>query len=116
MSYIVGMESTSSKKKCHRRQYNGRQRAEILSEHRASGESVVAYCKRIGLSISAFYRWRHASLCVDGAALSEGSVTWSELALPESEGKVEVYFPNKIRLRIEGAYDLAAVVEALHAC
>ena len=53
---------------------------------------------------------------MDGAALSEGSVTWSELALPESEGKVEVYFPNKIRLRIEGAYDLAAVVEALHAC
>lgn len=90
------------KNKCRRCHYNADQRAEILSEHRASGESVADYCNRISLSRSAFYRWRRESFSGVEQGGPTANTSWRQLALPESSGKVEIHFPNAIRVTVHG--------------
>ena len=107
------METSTSKKIRIRCRYNAEQRAEILSGHGASGERVTDYCNRIGLSSSAFYRWRRQALKSDEVA---ADVSWSELAIPECSGKVEIHLPNEVCLIVHGTYDFHAIVEALVSC
>ena len=107
------METSTSKKIRIRCRYNAEQRAKILSGHGASGERVTDYCNRIGLSSSAFYRWRRQALKSDEVA---ENVSWSELAIPECSGKVEIHLPNEVCLIVHGTYDFHAIVEALVSC
>jgi 4'-phosphopantetheinyl transferase EntD len=94
---------------------------EAIERQRASGQSIVGFCAKEGLSPASFYAWkqrlrrprREAGQRVAQALLPVQVVD----AVPIVGGKVEVEWPDGVVLRVQGceAQTVSAVVTALAA-
>lgn len=72
---------------------------EILRRFEASGLGVTAFCKREGLALSSWQRWRRR-------LGSKASAQFVDLVpttpAPSSEWAVELTFPNGVSIRLRG--------------
>jgi hypothetical protein len=92
---------------------------EAIERQQASGQSIVGFCSKEGLSPASFHAWkrrlrrprREAGQEVAQALLPVQVVD----AVPIGTGKLEVEWPDGVVLRVQGceAQTIRAVVDAL---
>jgi hypothetical protein len=92
---------------------------EVIERQRASGQSIVGFCMKEGLSPASFHAWKRR---LRRPRREAGQKTAQALlpvkvvdAVPIGSGKLEVEWPDGVMLRVQGceAQTVAAVVAAL---
>jgi hypothetical protein len=93
---------------------------EVIERQRASGQSIVGFCLKEGLSPASFHAWkrrlRRRSRREAGQDVAQALLPVQVVdAVPIGAGKVEVEWPDGVVLRVQGceAQTVAAVVTAL---
>ena len=77
--------------------------AEILRRFESSGLTVRAFCRRHGLSLSSFQRWRSRLGSASPAEFVElVPTTAATPAVPTSAWWLEIALPNGVQLRLRG--------------
>jgi hypothetical protein len=74
---------------------------EILRRFAASGATARQFCRREGLALSSFQRWRSRLGSVGPAEFVELIPATTE-AVPVSEWSLDVALPNGVQLRFRG--------------
>ena len=91
----------------------------IISGHPGSGLSIVAYCRRVGVSEACFFQWRNRlGLPRSSHGRPPGSISRPVNLVPvrvlppaaPSDQHISVELPNGIRLRVP---DLSTAVDAV---
>lgn len=91
----------------------------IISGHAGSGLSIVAYCRRVGVSEACFFQWRNRlGLPRSSHGRPPGSISRPVNLVPVrvlppaglSDHPISVELPNGIRLRVP---DLSTAVDAV---
>lgn len=94
-----------------RMKYKNNSQAEAMLVHvtacKASGQTVVAYCKEEGLSPSTFYYWQKR---LKGNTASESGFTQIVVAAPEA-AVATVHFPNGVRIVFSGGAGTSVLKE-----
>ena len=93
---------------------------EVIGRQRASGQSIVGFCMKAGLSPASFHAWkrrfRRRSRREAGQELAQALLPVQVVdAVPIGASKLEVEWPDGVMLRVQGceAQTVAAVVAAL---
>jgi transposase len=81
---------------------------ERLDRFAASSLSVVAFCRREGISCHAFYYWKH-KLAAEPAASANGAPRLLPVRLLPQPSPIEVALPQGPVLRVVPGCDLAFV-------
>jgi transposase-like protein len=98
-----------------RRIYTSAQRAKILEQSAQSKKNPSDFCKGIGLSVSALYRWQRESSAETESAASIAS-EFVEVSLPDVDTTIEIELANGIKLMLRSSGDLRSILEVLQTC
>jgi transposase-like protein len=76
----------------------------LIDRQRESGLTVSEFCRNEGISTGSFRYWRKKFV---GSVFSEAreQKMFTELILPESTRRVELYFPGDVRVILDGEVD-----------
>ncbi len=94
---------------------------EAIERQRASGQSIVGFCAKEGLSPASFHAWKRRLRQPRGKAGHEAAQSLVSVqvvdAVPTGAGKLEVEWPTGVVLRVQGceAQTIGMVVAALSA-
>jgi len=100
-----------------------------VSAQAGSGLSAAAYCRKHGLGVASFYRWRRIfaaegesipsagktgeSALPSGARFAELRLAGTGLAAGEDASGVELVLPGERRLRLSPGFDADTLVRAV---
>ena len=85
----------------NRTRHTKAQWTEILRRFESSGQDSRGFCRREGLALSSFQRWRHRLGSVAAADFVE-LVPTSSPSNPLSNWSLDVSLPNGVSLRFQG--------------
>ena len=74
---------------------------EILQRFESSGRDSRDFCRREGLALSSFQRWRRQLGSVAASEFVE-LIPASSPSVPSSSWSLDVLLPNDVRLRFQG--------------
>jgi hypothetical protein len=95
---------------------------EVIERQKASGQSIVGFCAKEGLSPASFHAWKRrlgqARRATGGKAVTQALVPVQIVdATPAGMGNLEIRWPSGVVLRVQGceSQTVGAVVAAISA-
>jgi hypothetical protein len=94
---------------------------EVIDRQRTSGQSIVEFCAKEGLTLASFHAWKRRlrrPRCEAGQKVAQALLPVQVVdAVPSGTGKLEVRWPDGMMLQAQGceAQTVAAVVAAISA-
>ena len=85
----------------NRKRHTEAQWTEILGRFQSSGQDSREFCRREGLALSSFQRWRRRLGSVAATDFVE-LVPTSSPSIPSSNWSLDVSLPNGVRLQFQG--------------
>lgn len=91
---------------------------DLLRRQAASGMTVLAFCKREGVSTASFYHWRRRLAEEDRSreAASERPAFLPVTVAAEPSPCIEILLPAEVTIRVPDGADRQTIADVLSAC